>query len=68
MLAQDTGLGDWLTTGMGLVTFTDVEEAALAVERVDREYDAHRLAARDLAERYFAAAKVLPPLLESAMN
>lgn len=68
VLAQDTGLGDWLPVGMGLVTFDDLDGAVLAVERVDAEYEAHRRAARDLAERTFAAESVLPRLLEAAMN
>jgi len=68
VVAQDTGLGEWLPTGMGLVIFEDVEAAARAVECVSADYVAHRRAARDLAERHFAAATVLPALLEAAVN
>jgi hypothetical protein len=68
VVAEDTGLGDWLPTGMGVVTFTDVEEAARAVARVNGDYEAHRRAARALAEQHLAAGRVLPPLLEAAMD
>jgi hypothetical protein len=53
---------------MGVVTFTDVEEAARAVARVNGDYEAHRRAARALAEQHLAAGRVLPPLLEAAMD
>jgi hypothetical protein len=47
--------------------FRSPEEVIEAVSRVDADYDAHCRAARGLAEEFFAAARVLPPLIESAM-
>jgi hypothetical protein len=67
VLVEDTGLGDWLPTGLGVVTFCDVDEALRGVDAINADYDAHRKAARALAESVFAAEVVLPPLLDAAM-
>lgn len=67
-LVQDTGLSDWLPAGEGLLTFRDVSEALHGIETVNADYERHRRAARQMAEQYFAAERVLPPLLEAAMN
>jgi hypothetical protein len=68
VLMEDTGLGDWLPVGEGVITFRDVAEAKGAVEKVNADYDHHRWAAMDLAESYFAAERVLPPLLAAALD
>jgi hypothetical protein len=68
VLVQDTGLGDWLPTGEGLLTFRDVPEALSGIKTINADYEQHRRAARLLAEEYFAADRVLPSLLESAME
>jgi hypothetical protein len=38
------------------------------VEEISSRYDFQCKAARDIAEQYFDARRVLPPLLECAMN
>jgi hypothetical protein len=68
VLVQDTGLGDWLPTGEGLLTFSDISGALRGIEEINNDYEAHRRAARLLAEQYFAAELVLPPLLDAAMD
>jgi hypothetical protein len=67
VLVQDTGLSDWLPTGEGLLTFTDLEDAVQGVERINAAYEKHRRAARQLAQQYFAAERVLTSLLEAAL-
>lgn len=67
VLVQDTGLDDWLPTGEGIVTFRDPQEVLRGIEVINADYDRHGRAARRLAERHFAAERVLPPLLEAAM-
>ena len=67
VLHQDTGFSDWLPCGKGVFAFRSPEEVIDAVSRVDADYDAHCRAARKLAEEFFAAACVLPPLIEAAM-
>jgi hypothetical protein len=64
VLAQDTGLGDALPTGEGLLTFTTVEEAAEATHAIGCDYTRHARAARRLAEDYFDSSKVLSSLVQ----
>jgi hypothetical protein len=68
VLVQDTGLRDWLPAGEGLLTFTNVDDARKGVEAICADYPRHRKAARRLAETQFSTERVLPPLLEAAMN
>lgn len=68
VLVEDTGLEDWLSVGEGLVTFHDLSGAVAGVNKINADYERHRQAARQLAERCFATDKVLPPLLEAAMS
>jgi hypothetical protein len=63
VVTQDTGFGEVLPTGAGLLAFTDVEEAAEAIERIEVDYARHRAAARQVARECFAHDVVLKPLL-----
>lgn len=67
VLVQDTGLGDWLPLGEGLMTFAEVKDVLHGIEQINADYEAHRRAARALAETYFAADQVLPKFLEDAV-
>jgi hypothetical protein len=68
VLMEDTSVNDWLPVGEGLVTFKDVDGALSGVNRINANYDQHRRAARRVAENFFAAEKVLPSLLDTAMS
>jgi hypothetical protein len=68
VLVQDTGLADWLPVGEGVVTFDDVASAAAGIERINADYARQRHTARAIAEEYFAAERVLPPLLDVAVG
>jgi len=68
VVIEDTGLADWLPVGKGLLTFNDPDSALRCVETINGDYEQHRHAARQLAETHFATDKVLPALLEAAMN
>jgi hypothetical protein len=63
-LVQDTGFGEFLPTGEGLVAFSTLDEAAAGAEAIAREYDAHGEAARAIAEEHFDSDLVLGSLLE----
>jgi hypothetical protein len=65
-VAQDTGLGDALPTGEGLLTFADTDGAAAAVDELRADYPRHAAAARALAEAYLDSDRVLTRLLEAA--
>jgi len=68
VLVQDTGQRDWLPTGEGILTFRDIPEALKGIEDINADYQRHCQAARRLAEQIFSAERVLPLLLESAMD
>ncbi len=64
---QDTGFSNVLPVGEGLVPFSTVEEAAVAIGKIQENYKRHAKAAREIAEGYFAADKVLNQLLHVAL-
>lgn len=68
VLMEDTGLGDWLPVGRGLVTFSDPDGAAAGVAAIEQDYGAHRKAARQLAETVFSTHLVLPAFLEACLS
>ena len=68
VLIEDTGLGDWVPIGEGLLTFHDFDQAVAGIDQINSDYERHRRAARRLAEEYFDAAKVLARFLDAAMN
>jgi hypothetical protein len=63
VLAEDTGSGDWLPTGHGLVAFRDEGEALAGVAEIDGNYAHHAQAARDLTEAYLDSRRCLPAML-----
>ncbi len=68
VLTQQTGFSDWLGTGAGLLAFETIEEVLVGIEEIDAAYKHHCRAARDLAEEFFDARKVLTYLLERALR
>jgi GT2 family glycosyltransferase len=66
VITQDTGFGCALPTGEGLFAFATLEEAAEAVQRIQREPERHRRAAAAIAREHFAHDVVLRPLLARA--
>jgi hypothetical protein len=65
-LVQDTGFGDELSGGEGLVAFSTMEEAIAGAREIAADYPRHSAAARRLAEEHFAGPVALAPLLEAA--
>jgi hypothetical protein len=68
VVVQDTGFGDWLPIGRGVLAFSSVDEAADRLEQVNADYDAHRRAAHEIAVQVFAHDVVLPRLVEAALG
>jgi hypothetical protein len=64
VVVQDTGFGDALPVGEGLLAFGTPDEAAVAVRAVQADPERHARAARALAEEHFAAEQVLGRLCE----
>jgi hypothetical protein len=65
VLAQDTGFGDSLPSGEGLLAFSNLEEARTGAEEISRNLPRHSAAARAIAEEFFASERVLAELLEA---
>jgi hypothetical protein len=63
VVTQSSGFDQWLPTGEGLFSFRSIDEAAGALEAIDRDYARHSAAARRVAERHFDAPRVLTELL-----
>ena len=68
VLTQQTGFSDWIPTGAGLLAFETMEEALAGLEEIDAAYEHHCRAARELAETFFGARKVLTHLIECALR
>ena len=68
VLTQQTGFSDWLPTGAGLLSFETMEQAIAGMEEIDGSYEHHCRAARELAETFFDARKVLTHLIERALH
>ncbi len=66
VVLQDTGFGDHLPTGEGLLSFADVDGAAGSVADIVDDYTRHAQAARALAERHFDSDRVLSRFLALA--
>ena len=66
VVTQDTGFGKYIPAGAGLLTFENVEEAAAAIDEVNRDYEHHSREARRIALEYFDADQVLGQLCQEA--
>src|SRR5437667_3661950 len=65
-VVQDTGFTSRVPTGLGLLAWRTVEEAADALDRVAKDYARHARAARALATEFFEARVLLPQIMRSA--
>lgn len=63
VIVQDTGFSEYLPCGEGLFAFQNADDIAVAVEAIDRDYERHCRAARQIVEEHFAAEKVVGKLL-----
>ena len=66
VITEDTGFGKFLPTGEGLFAFSTTDDAAAAVEEVERDYGRHSRAALEIAREHFDAERVVGSLLERA--
>jgi hypothetical protein len=63
---EDTGIGERLPAGAGLLLFRDLEQAVAAVTEVDRDWPRHSRAARALVEEFLDGRRCLPAMLEAS--
>jgi len=65
VLMRDTGISENLPTGLGLATFTTLDEAADKAREIDANYAKHSKCARMLAEDLLNSRKVVPRMLDA---
>jgi hypothetical protein len=63
VVMQDTGWAEHLPCGEGLFAVRTVEEAAAALDEVERDYARHSRRAREIAEEFLDSEKVFRGLL-----
>jgi hypothetical protein len=68
VVVQDTGFGRAIPSGIGVLKFSTLDEAAAAIDAIASDPQRHARAAREIAHEYFAAQKVLPRLIEDALT
>lgn len=66
VVTQETGFGKYVPAGVGLLAFEGVEEAAAAIDEVNRDYERHSREARRIALEYFGSDQVLGQLCQEA--
>jgi hypothetical protein len=66
VVTQDTGFGEILPTGKGLFPFRAMDDILAAFEAIRADYPAHCRAAREIAEEFFSAERVLARMMERA--
>jgi hypothetical protein len=64
VVTQDTGFGSVLPTGEGLFAFSNTEDILIAFDAINGDYEHHSRMAREIAEEYFRAEKVLSCLIK----
>jgi hypothetical protein len=63
VIAQETGFSTFLPTGEGLLAFSTLDGVVAAIEKVGWDWKRHSDRARELAEEFFDARRVLSRLL-----
>jgi hypothetical protein len=66
VIVQDTGIGKYVPTGNGLLTFKDIDSAAEAIIHVESDYSRHASAAACFAREFLNSDRVLGRLLHLA--
>ena len=67
VVVEDTGFGDVIPSGRGVLSFRTVYDARAAMVEVEANYPRHAKAAKDIAYEYFDSGRVLTLLIERAM-
>jgi hypothetical protein len=62
-VVQETGWSQHLPRQQGILPFSNLEEAADCIRQINRDYESHAEAARQVAEEYFDAKKVCRDLI-----
>jgi hypothetical protein len=66
VITQETKFSKFLPTGKGLFPFKTMEDILAAVDEIESDYESNCRAAREIAEEYFDAEKVVGSLMARA--
>jgi hypothetical protein len=66
VITQDTAFGKFLPTGRGLFAFSTMDDVLAAVDAIESDYEGHCRAAREVADEYFSAERVVESLMSRA--
>jgi hypothetical protein len=66
VITQETGFSKFLPTGKGLFAFSKMDDILRAIDEIESDYEGNCKAAREIANQYFEADKVVGALLEKA--
>lgn len=68
VIVQDTGFSTHIQAGLGLMAFSNIEEAVDAINMVNSDYREHCRAAREIANDHFNSSSILGDMLDYAMR
>jgi hypothetical protein len=66
VITQETGFSKFLPTGKGLFSFQTMEDILTVVDEIESDFEGNCRAAREIANEYFAAEKVIGSLMDRA--
>lgn len=66
VITQETGFNKFLPTGKGLFGFSQMDDILAAIDEIESDYEGNCRAAREIANEYFAAEKVVGSLMARA--
>jgi len=66
VITQETGFSKFLPTGKGLFAFNTMDDILDAVDAIETDYVGNSRVAREIAEEYFAAERVVGRLMAEA--
>ncbi len=66
VINQDTAFGNILPTGRGLYSFLTLDDVLAAIDAIESDYAGNCRAAREIAEEFFSAEKVMGSLCARA--
>ncbi|MBN1794081.1 MAG: hypothetical protein JW844_03865 [Candidatus Omnitrophica bacterium] len=65
VITEDTGFCKFVPTGKGLFAFRNTNDIITAIDAIHSDYERHSKAAREIAEEYFKAEKVLGKIIDA---
>jgi hypothetical protein len=68
VVIQNTAISRVIPTGLGIMTFTNIEEAIAAINEVETNYEKHSKASFELVEEFFNSDRILKKLIDDILT